>query len=54
MKCQSIDTLLEKFNNSGTKPKLKRKIQVELDRRNKLGLSNIIFYREEKSDGILG
>ena len=54
MKCQSIKTLIDAFNKEGKKPKLKRKINVEIDRRNKLGLSNIIFTREEKSNGILG
>lgn len=54
MKCQSIETLIEKFNNKSTAPKLRRKINVEFDRRNKLGLSNIIFTREEKTNELLG
>ena len=36
MKCQSVNTLIEKYNNSSTTKKLKRKIKVEFDRRNKL------------------
>jgi Cu/Ag efflux protein CusF len=54
MKCQSIETLIEKFNNKSTTPKLRRKINVEFDRRNKLGLSNIVFTREEKTNELLG
>jgi Cu/Ag efflux protein CusF len=54
MKCQSIATLIEKFNNKSTPPKLRRKINVEFDRRNKLGLSNIVFTREEKTNELLG
>ena len=54
MKCQSIKTLIDKFNNEGTQPKLKRKIRVEFDRRNKLGLDKVIFIEKEKSNGILG
>ena len=33
MKCQSVNTLIEKYNNSSTTKKLKRKIKVEFDRR---------------------
>jgi hypothetical protein len=33
---------------------LRRKINVEFDRRNKLGLSNIVFTREEKTNELLG
>ena len=54
MKCQSIKTLIDKFNNEGTQPKLKRKIRVEFDRRNKLGLDKVIFIEKEEPNGILG
>tara|TARA_B100002019_G_scaffold44394_1_gene37220 strand:+ start:555 stop:791 length:237 start_codon:yes stop_codon:yes gene_type:complete len=43
MKSQSIDTLIETYNKEGTKPKLKQKVKNEIVRRNKLGLSNIVF-----------
>lgn len=43
MKCQSIDTLIDTYNKEGTKPKLKQKVKNEIVRRNKLGLSNIVF-----------
>ena len=52
MKCQSVNTLIEKYNNSSTTKKLKRKIKVEFDRRNKLGLTNIVF-NVRKENGIL-
>jgi len=52
MKAQSVETLIEKYNNESTLPKLKRKIKVEFDRRNKLGLTNIVF-KVRKEDGIL-
>ena len=54
MKCQSIKTLIDKFNKEGTQPKLKRKIRVEFDRRNKLGLDKVIFIEKEEPNGILG
>jgi Cu/Ag efflux protein CusF len=54
MKSQSIKTLIDKFNNEGTQPKLKRKIRVEFDRRNKLGLDKVIFIEKEEPNGILG
>ena len=54
MKFQSIKTLIDKFNNEGTQPKLKRKIRVEFDRRNKLGLDKVIFIEKEEPNGILG
>jgi len=43
MKSQSIDTLIEAYNKEGTKPKLKQKVKNEIVRRNKLGLSNVVF-----------
>ena len=43
MKSQSIDTLIETYNKEGTKPKLKQKVKNEIVRRNKLGLSNVVF-----------
>ena len=43
MKSQSIDTLIETYNKEGTKPKLKQRVKNEIVRRNKLGLSNVVF-----------
>jgi hypothetical protein len=43
MKCKSNAELMEAYNKDGIKPKLKAKVRVEIDRRNKLGLSRIIF-----------
>jgi len=55
MKCQSIKTLIEKFNNDSTPAKLKRKIRVEFDRRNKIGLDKVVFVdKEVDNNGILG
>jgi len=55
MKCQSIKTLIEKFNNTSTTGRLKRKIKVEFDRRNKIGLDKVVFVDKEVNDnGILG
>lgn len=54
MKQQSIKTLIEKFNNTSTTGKLKRKIKVEFDRRNKIGLDKVIFVDKEVDNGILG
>jgi len=42
MKTQSINELLECYNNDNTKPKLRQKVKNELIRRKKLGLVNII------------
>ena len=43
MKCKSNADLIEAYNKDGIKRKLRAKVRVEIDRRNKLGLSNIIF-----------
>ena len=43
MKCKSNADLIEAHNKENTKPKLKGKIIKEIDRRNKLGLANIVF-----------
>ena len=43
MKNQSNATLIEAYNKDGQRPKLKRKIRIEIERRNKIGLSNIVF-----------
>ena len=43
MKSQSIDTLIDTYNKEGTRPKLKQKVKNEIVRRNKLGLTNIVF-----------
>jgi hypothetical protein len=51
MKGKSTADLIDGFNNESTKPKLRQKIRIEMDRRNKLGLSNIVFNKEENSDG---
>jgi len=42
MKQKTIDELVE-FYNENKKPKLRRKVKIEIERRNKLGKSNIIF-----------
>ena len=44
MKVKSNDELIERqYNKDGQKPKLKQKVKNEIVRRNKLGLSNIVF-----------
>jgi len=43
MKCKSNADLIEAYNKEGIKPKLRAKVRVEIDRRNKLGLSKIVF-----------
>jgi len=43
LKVYSNAALCEKYNASNTKPKDKRKIKVEIDRRNKIGKANIVF-----------
>ena len=43
MKVKSNDELIEVYNKDGQKPKLKQKVKNEIVRRNKLGLSNIVF-----------
>ena len=43
MKCKSNADLIEAYNKEGIKPKLRSKVRVEIDRRNKLGLSKIVF-----------
>ena len=47
MKCKSIAELIEAFNKEGTRPKLRQKVKNEIVRRNKLGLSNVIFKSED-------
>ena len=42
MKCKSNADLLEAYNKP-VKPKLRQKVKNEIVRRNKLGISNIIF-----------
>jgi len=43
IKVKSNDELIEAYNKDGQKPKLKQKVKNEIVRRNKLGLSNIVF-----------
>ena len=43
IKVYSNGALIEKYNASNTKKKDKRKIKVELERRNKLGKANVVF-----------
>ena len=43
MKCKSNADLIEAYNKEGHKPKLRAKVRVEIDRRNKLGLAKIVF-----------
>jgi hypothetical protein len=43
MKCKSNADLIEAYNKDGIKPKLRAKVRVEIDRRNKIGLSKIVF-----------
>jgi hypothetical protein len=41
MKAKSNADLIEAYNKENQKPKLKRKIKLEIDRRNKTGQANI-------------
>ena len=43
IKVKSNADLIEAYNKNGQKPKLKQKVKNEIVRRNKLGLSNIVF-----------
>ena len=43
MKCKSNADLIEAYNKEGQKPKLKRKVRQEIERRNKIGQSRIVF-----------
>ena len=43
IKVKSNAELIEAYNKNGQKPKLKQKVKNEIVRRNKLGLSNIVF-----------
>ena len=43
IKCKSTNDLIEAYNKDGTKPKLRQKVKNELVRRNKRGLSNVVF-----------
>ncbi len=42
MKCKSNADLIEAYNKP-VKPKLRQKVKNEIVRRNKLGISNIVF-----------
>lgn len=43
IKVKSNAELIEAYNKDGQKPKLKQKVKNEIVRRNKLGLSNVVF-----------
>jgi hypothetical protein len=43
IKVYSNGALIEKYNASSTKKRDKRKIKIELERRNKLGKANVVF-----------
>lgn len=43
MKNKTNAELIEAYNSSSTIPKKKRKIKNEIQRRNKIGLANIVF-----------
>lgn len=43
MKCKSNADLIEAYNKDSIKPKLKAKVRIEIDRRNKIGLAKIVF-----------
>jgi len=43
IKAYSNGALIEKYNASSTKKRDKRKIKIELERRNKLGKANVVF-----------
>ena len=43
MKTKSNNELIEAYNKDAQKPKLKQKVKNEIVRRNKIGLSNIVF-----------
>ncbi len=52
MKCKSNADLIEAYNKDGQKPKLKQKVRIEIDRRNKIGQSKIVFV-DKPSDEII-
>jgi len=52
MKCKSNADLIEAYNKDGIKPKLKQKVRIEIDRRNKIGQANIVFV-DKPSDEII-
>jgi len=43
MKCKSNADLIEAYNKEGQKPKLRQKVRQEIERRNKIGQSRIVF-----------
>lgn len=47
MKTKTNEQLIEAYNSLNTLPKKKQKIRVELERRNKIGKSNIVFTDKE-------
>ena len=49
IKTYSNGALIDKYKASNTKRKDKRKIKVEMDRRNKLGKANIVFTAAESN-----
>lgn len=53
MKCKSVQELIDAYNKPVI-PKLRQKVKNEIVRRNKLGLTNVIFKSEEKSNELLG
>lgn len=43
IKAYSNGALIEKYNANNTKKKDKRKVKIELERRNKIGKANVVF-----------
>ena len=54
MKTKTIDELVETFNKEGVRPKLRQKVKNEIVRRNKLGLTNIVFTDRSIQNELLG
>lgn len=54
MKTKTIDELIETFNKEGVRPKLRQKVKNEIVRRNKLGLTNIVFTNRSIQNELLG
>ena len=53
MKTKTNEELIEAYNSSNTLPKKKRKIKIEIERRNNIGKANVVFTDKQISADIV-
>ena len=53
MRTKTNEELIEAYNSSNTLPKKKRKIKIEIERRNNIGKANVVFTDKQISADIV-